>query len=233
MMLLGGRHPDLKQVAIVTRDLRFKMLLSSILNDWKFTTVEDLSAAQVVLAEHGMKLPAHASEVVWLTPLPLAAGSCLPTPISLTTLYQLLEGRYFPTPRRHIRVAMKLPIVLKVADARQTGSLVSLSDRGGRIRCADEIARGSLLQLEVKLAGRTFITAAEVLYCIPAGDSSGRLQPQVGVLFKATSDQEINMLRGFVEKTCIEHACARENISVNDPCLSWLAVPADPWYATA
>lgn len=229
MMLLGGRQAEIKQVAIVTRNPQFKKLLSSILAEWKFFTVDDPATASVVFVERGMPLPAEESAVVWLTPLPLAGGNSLVTPISLSSLYHLLETQFFPTPRRHIRVAMEDLLDVRFDDVWLVGRLTSLSERGGRFVCPVEIPRGSALLLEVKLAGKPLRMAAEVLYCIPAGDSPDRPQPQIGVLFKPSTAREFPLLRGFVEKTCVECARIRENISPHDPCLSWLDVPADPW----
>lgn len=222
MMLLGGRQSEIKQVAVVTRSPKFTRLLSSILADWKFFTVEDLSMARVIFAERGVTLPPHTSDVVWLTPLPLAEGNFLTVPISLTQLYHLLEIHFFPTPRRHIRVAMDLPLDLMVDDVWLAGRLASLSDRGGRIVCAGEIQRGTQLHIEVKLADRHLRIPSEVLYSIPAGDSPGREQPQIGVLFKPANEREFSMLRHFVERTCLECACVREGIPLNDPSLSWI-----------
>jgi len=226
-MLLGGKQADIKQVAVVTRNQKFTRLLSSILADWKFFTVDDISEAQVVFAERGVELPGYDGQVVWLTPLPLSEGSFLTIPISLTSLYHLLEIHLFPTPRRHIRVAMETVVDLRLENNWLEGRLVSLSNRGGRITCTHEIPRGKLLDLELKLAGRVFRMPSEVLYCIPAGDSPGRLQPQIGVLFKPSNEQDFELLQNFIEKTCIECACARENILITDPCVSWLALPVD------
>ena len=228
MSLLGGKQPDIKQVGVVTRNPQFKKLLSSILAEWKFFTVDDLAAARVVFAEHGLELPPRVGEVVWLTPMPPAEGSFLEPPISLSRLYHLLEVQFFSTPRHHIRVAMDLAIDLNIDENWLKGRLLSLSGRGGRIACAHEIPRGRSLQLQLMLAGRVQRLAAEVLYSLPAGDGQGVSQPQVGVLFKPFVDQQFEMLRHFIEKTCIERACAREGIALRDPCLSWLDVPVDP-----
>ncbi len=226
-MLLGGKQADIKQVAVVTRNQKFNRLLSRILDDWKFYTVDDLSAAKVIFAERGLELPAHDAQVVWLTPLPLSEGSFLTVPISLTRLYHLLEIHLFPTPRRHIRVAMEAVVDLKIENDWQEGRLLSLSNRGGRIICTSEIPRGKLLDIEVKLAGRVLRMPSEVLYCIPVGDSPSRVQPQIGVLFKSSDDHTLDFLRRFIDKTSIESACVRENILLTDPCVSWLDVPAD------
>ncbi len=224
-MLLGGKQSEIKQVAVITRSQQFNKLLTSILADWKFFAVEELSAATVAFVERGVELPDHDVQVVWLTPMPLEKGDFLTTPISLSELYFLLEAHFFPTPRRNIRVAMEISVELKIESEWLEGQLASLSDRGGRLTCAKEIPRGTELTLEVKLEGEILRIPSEVLYCIPAGDSPSRLQPQIGVLFKPTNVEMFELLKRFIEKTCIECACAREGISLNDPCLSWLAIP--------
>ena len=224
-MLLGGKQAEIKQVAVITRSQQFSKLLTSILADWKFFAVEELSAATVAFVERGIELPDHDVQVVWLTPMPLEKGDFLTTPISLSELYLLLEAHFFPTPRRNIRVAMEISVELKIENEWLEGQLASLSDRGGRLTCAKEIPRGTELTLEVKLEGEILRIPSEVIYCIPEGDSPSRQQPQIGVLFKPTNVEMFELLKRFIEKTCIECACAREGISLNDPCLSWLAIP--------
>jgi hypothetical protein len=224
-LLLGGKQSEIKQVAVVTRSQQFTKLLTRILADWKFFAVEDLSAATVAFVERGLELPVPDVPVVWLTPMPLEKGEFLKTPISLSELYLLLETHFFPTPRRNIRVGVEMSVELKIENEWLEGQLVSLSDRGGRLTCAREIPRGTGLTLEVKLGGEILRTPSEVLYCIPAGDLPSRLQPQIGVLFKPDNVEMFELLKRFIEKTCIECACAREGISLNDPCLSWLDVP--------
>ena len=224
-MLLGGKQAEIKQVAVITRSQQFNKLLTSILADWKFFAVEELSAATVAFVERGVELPDQDVQVVWLTPMPLEKGDFLTTPISLSELYLLLEAHFFPTPRRNIRVAMEMSVELKIKSEWLEGQLASLSNRGGRLTCAKEIPRGTELTLEVKLEGEILRIPSEVLYCIPAGDSPSRLQPQIGVLFKPTNIEMFELLKRFIEKTCIECACAREGISLNDPCLSWLVIP--------
>jgi hypothetical protein len=109
------------------------------------------------------------------------------------------------------------------------GRILTISGRGGRIACGQEMLRGSLLRLEIPLDGKVRSLSAEVIYTIPAADVAGTSQPQVGVLFKPADERQYELLRGIVEKTCLEAACARAGIALNDPCLSWLDVPVGPW----
>jgi hypothetical protein len=81
----------------------------------------------------------------------------------------------------------------------------------------------------MQIEGKLLQLPAEVLYSIPAGDLSCRSLPQAGVLFRPTDDRVIKMLRRFIEKTCVESACAREGISLEDPCLSRVDFIDDPW----
>ena len=228
-MLLGEKQPDIKPVAVVTRNQQFNRLLSSILAEWKFFAIEDPVEARVVFAEHGIDLPDLTGEVVWLAPRALSEGRFLTIPISLTKLYNILETEYFPTPRRHIRVAIEVQVDVRLDNAWQECQLISLADRGGRILCQNEIQRGTMLHLEAKIAGKLLQLPAEVLYCIPAGDTPGRSLPQVGILFRPTDGRLINMLRRFIEKVCVESAIAREGLSPNEQCLSWVDFVDDPW----
>ncbi|NIP49097.1 MAG: hypothetical protein GWO30_03495, partial [Gammaproteobacteria bacterium] len=117
----------------------------------------------------------------------------------------------------------------KLGTTWQDCKLISLSDRGGRIVCESEISRGTQAQLDLKLSGRQLQVPVEVLYCIPAGDAPGRSKPQAGLLFKPANEKLINTLRRYIEKRSVEAACAKEDIALNDPCVSWIDVPLDPW----
>ena len=232
-MLLGGRQPDIKKVAVLTRNMQFNKLLRRILVYWKFVTVEDPSEANIIIAERGIQLPAHEAQLIWLTSMPLREGRFLMVPLSLTELYHLLEAQMFPVPRRHIRVAMNAAVDLKLENEWFEGRLVSLSCRGGRIICPYEMPRGKMLHVEVTLGGRKLAIQSEVLYCIPAGDASSRLQPHVGVLFKSLEGCDLDMLRQFIEKTSVESACSREAILRTDPCMTWLDLSTNPLHAAA
>ncbi len=58
-MLLGGKQSEIRAVAVVTRNQQFRRLFSSILADWKYTVVEDLTTAKVVFAERGLESAAR------------------------------------------------------------------------------------------------------------------------------------------------------------------------------
>lgn len=228
-MLLGESYGGVKRVAVISRSPQFKRLLASLLAGWKYSAAEGEKAARLVFVERGLPLPATAERVVWLTPLPLAEEDALLIPVSLTQLYMLLEDYFFPTPRRHIRIPIDLAVDLQFDGQWLSSRLVSLSNRGGRMTCPVALPTGTSLFVEVRLGGRIERLPAEVIYCIPAGDTAGREQTQIGVVFKPEDVQFYWMLQRFIEKTCLESACVRAGIAFNDPCVSWFDVDANPW----
>ncbi|MDH3997921.1 MAG: PilZ domain-containing protein [Desulfuromonadales bacterium] len=233
-MLLGNTASKIRPVAVLSRNPLLARLLASILNDWKFTVVEEVAEAKVVFIERGMPLPEPCvAEVVWLSPMPLSQERFLLTPLSLTELYGSLEEFFFPVPRRHIRITTEVAAEIKYDGRWRKGQLLSLSDRGGRLSCDAELLKQTALTLEIKLPGRLLRTDAEVLYCVAASDIPGRQQPQIGVLFKPLAQGLVEALRRFIEKHNIESACEREGIALHDPCLSWLNFAENPWQGLA
>jgi len=228
-MLLGENYGGVKKVAVVSRSPQFRRLFTSLLAGWKYSAAEGENAARLVFVERGLPLSATAERTIWLTPLPLMDEEALLIPISLTQLYKLLEEYFFPTPRRHIRIPLDLEVDLQFDGQWLNGRLVSLSDRGGRMTCPVALPNGASLFIEVRLGGRMERLPAEVIYCLPAGDSAGREQPQIGVVFKPEDVQFYGMLQRFIEKTCLESACKRAGIALNDPSVSWFDVVANPW----
>ncbi len=90
-------------------------------------------------------LPPGVEHVVWLTPMPLVEGSFLTIPISLTSLYHLLEVTFSPLRAGIFVLLWKHEVDLKIENEWLEGCLISLSDRGGRIVCAKEIPQGKIL----------------------------------------------------------------------------------------
>ena len=189
---------------------------------------DNIAEASVVFVERGLDASAAPERLVWLSSMP-TDEPFLDVPISLTKLYHMLEEDFFPSPRRHIRVPMACEAYLQVHGAWLPVTLVSLSDRGGRFKCASELSRKQLTTLEMTLDRRNLRLPAEVLYTIPAGDTPGREDAQFGVLFKPLDEQICDALRLFIERTCVARACAVLELKMNDPSLSWIDVATDPW----
>lgn len=229
--MLEHRSGDGGRVAVMTRNETFNRLMQAILEEWHFATAADLGPPDILLLERGLAVPADAREVIWLTPLSLGDDPHLEVPLALTDLYHHLEQRFFPQPRHHIRLPLNQPIDLNVRGVWLVGTLLSLSDRGARVACPALLPKREPLILDFKLECYPLRLTAEVLYDIPAGDSSGREHPQAGLLFKAARPVLREALRHYIERSFVERACAKTGIAANDPSLSWLSLVKNPWAA--
>lgn len=219
----GGR------VSVLTRNPKFNRLLQTILAEWHFITEADAASVEILLLERGLPVPAGAQQVIWLTPMPLAAEPCLEVPLSLTELYHYLELQFFPQPRHHIRLPLDQSIDLNVRGVWLVGRLLSLSDRGARITSPALLPKRERLLLDIQLEGYPLRLTGEVLYDIPAGDVAGREQPQAGLLFKPPKPALRKALRHFIERSFVELACQKTGIAASDPCLSWFRLVKNPW----
>lgn len=228
-MLLEQRTGGGGRVSVLTRNPKFNCLLQAILEDWHFITEADAASVEILLLERGLPVPAGAQQVIWLTPLPLETEPYLEVPLSLTELYHYLELQFFPQPRHHIRLPLDQPIDVNVRGVWLVGRLLSISDRGARIASPALLPKGEHLLLDVRLEGYSLRLTGEVLYDIPAGDVSGREQPQAGLLFRQLKPAVRTALRHFIERSFVERACKKSGIATSDPSLSWFNLVKNPW----
>ena len=215
-------------VAVQTRNPTVTRLLETVLAEWQLGA-SDPSEARVVLVERGLPAPAG-MQVLWLSPMPVDELH-LELPLCLTELYHCLEQFFFPLPRRHIRMATRVPVDLNVRGVWLVGRLVSLSDNGARIACPAVLPKGEPLLLDFKLDNFPLRLHGEVLYDIPPGDTEHNKEPQAGLLFKPIDPQLRQALRAYIETCCLQRACAATGISPHDPALSWFERVASPWAA--
>ena len=227
-MLLEADNRGARTVAVLARNRTFKRLFQEILAEWKVPVVEDPKRARLVFAERGLSVSDISGEVVWLTPMPLAEGQFLMTPIKLSQLFRLLKKDSFPCARLHIRVSMDTQGVMVLDAGSQGCRLISLSDRGARLVCEQDVQLGTPLVLEVTILNCQLRLPAKVIYTIPPGDVSGYFRPQIGILFNYEDNRFISKLRNCVERTLIESGCDRAGISLKDPSLNWFDLPDGP-----
>lgn len=229
MLLSKQEKSSKRQVAVVSRNPVFSRVLTEIMRDWQFNVGSDIEQAEVVFAERGIAVPETVPHRCWLSPMPVGDDPVLSVPLSLTELYSLLETTLFPSPRRHIRVSMDVEVDFQVDGCWLPARLISLSDRGGRLEFERELPAGTRIVVVLKLNEMHLQLPAEALYAIPAGDLSRRQNPHIGFLFKPLDLKVCQALRQYIELMCIERACAREQVALTDPCLSWFDLTRNPW----
>ena len=224
MLLSGTKQIKTRQVAIVTRNPILQKLLTVLLGDWGFSVVELNAEPGVVCIEHGLAEPTFATRTVLLTPMPVSDRSCLQVPLSLTRLYHLLEDEFFPSPRRHIRVNTEIDADLQIDGAWQPGRILSLSDRGCRVAYDYELPAKQSMTIEFRLGERRMRLVAQALYCIPAGETSSRAKPQIGLQFKPIDPVLCEVLRACIELRCLERAMKKIGVDLTHSVRSWFDI---------
>jgi hypothetical protein len=219
------------RVAVETRMPAVTRLLQVILKEWHVCTEPGPADQTVALVEHGLSAPVGVRHILWLAPRPFATASRLALPLSLTALYQALQGWFFPAPRRYLRLALDQPAQLELRGVCLAGRLLSLSERGGRVACPVPLPNGELLQLAVQLGEYPLLVAAQVIYTIPAGDLPGSAPPQAGLLFRPLPPVLGEAIHRHVERSLVERACRQVGLASDDPALAWFDTVAAPWAA--
>lgn len=231
MLLNRPNRQSGKRIAILTRSPLLTELLTAILVDWGFLVVEQESEPDILFIEYGLPSPRVEGRIIWLTPLPGAGDCSLVVPLSLTRLYHLVEDEFFPAPRRHIRISTDLDVDLQLHGTWHSARIVSFSDRGGRLVFDRELPNQQKLTLDFKLGRRNLRLSAVVLYSLPPGETPGRQQPQLGILFKPIDEAICRGLRSYVERCCLEKAFKKIGLDPGHPVGSWFDLDPDSWAA--
>lgn len=217
------------RVVVQTRLPAVTCLLQAILKEWHVCTEPGPADQTVALVEQGLPAPAGVRQTLWLAPSPVDTPSRLSLPLSLTALYQALQGWFFPAPRRYLRLALDQPAQLELRGVRLAVRLLSLSERGGRVACPVPLPHGEILQLAVQLGAYPLHVAAQVIYTIPAGDLPGSAPPQAGLLFRPLPPALGLAIHRHVERGLVERACRQVGLASDDPALDWFDTVAAPW----
>ena len=112
-------------------------------------------------------------------------------PAGLHELYRLLQQVFEETPRGVPRVATRIPALCHRDGQAWEGSLLTLSENGGLLRCASNPPLGSLFAMRFELPGTgTLELEAEAAY---------ELVPDLGVVFSAVPPASREAIGEFVQ----------------------------------
>ncbi len=131
----------------------------------------------------------------------LLVSESLLLPVDLRQLYALVQTYLEPYPRRHLRMALHLPCLLREEEGERLTELLSLSPHGLLLRTARSMQRGERLQIVVPLFGlnRELSLVGEVLYPVEPLKENNFLQA-AGVGFVDPSAEEIETLNSYLEQ---------------------------------
>ncbi|MGE4578703.1 MAG: PilZ domain-containing protein [Desulfuromonadales bacterium] len=143
----------------------------------------------VVLKENGRPFPAN---------FPCES---LDVPIGLFELYAMIQKYLEKTPRKNLRLDLKLPGVLYRDGAPHLSEILSLSEQGLFIRSAFRLTQNEPLQVIFPLMGmkKELEIEGRVLYNVLPAPENNYLQGS-GVEFQHLTDQDHLCLQRFIER---------------------------------
>ena len=190
--LPNGRQPKL---ALVTRDVALKGLLTALLEEWHHPVLDQPDENTLVLVEEGCPAPRRCAAVIPMNRSPLPEGAAgLSLPLAVEELWAVLEPYFHKPARRHIRIPQNRLATVTARGQSETTHIVSLSDLGTRFSLRRELVNDEALELELKLGGVPWHLRGRVIYVLPRGDYDGSGLYDIGMLFvheKAASRQSL------------------------------------------
>ncbi|BCA80277.1 PilZ domain-containing protein [Desulfuromonas sp. AOP6] len=148
----------------------------------------DKNCPLVVLKDNGLPIPAN---------LPCES---LDVPIGLFELYAMIQKHLEKTPRKNLRLDLKLPGVLYRDGSPHLSEILSLSEQGLFIRSAFRLAQNEPLQVIFPLMGmkKELEIEGRVLYNVLPAPENNYLQGS-GVEFLHLTAQDLLCLQRFIE----------------------------------
>jgi PilZ domain len=225
-MLEESLPPQSKQrrVWLQIRQPALQAFLEVMLRDWRYQPCDEFVADGLLLAEEGTLEPPPNQQTVWLSHSTVPAGEGLQFPLDITELRAQLERCYHNPPRRHLRLVMEMPCELSIPGRRVKATIISLSDRGCRLNCAFELARGVQAGLRVELAGHPFRLLGKVIYCADRYFAEKESYYDLGLHFVDRGQEQRAALLDFIVASNIIRAKARLPAEVSAAALSWFVL---------
>jgi hypothetical protein len=196
-MKFFGRNTA-KKIHLCINNEGLCLFLTMLLNEWGFSvsTTCPESSEELLLAEENCPRCADHRKRIDLISSSYFDSDHVNMPIVLEHLWQVLEKHYHLPHRRHLRLAVDLPIVMNIRSQKAPGRLSSLSQAGARLSLPRELAVGELFPIVLPLPQQTLPLTAKVIYVNTFPDSDNRYD--AGILFDRISDADKALLRDTI-----------------------------------
>lgn len=125
----------------------------------------------------------------------------LAVPIDIFALFKLIQKHMEKYPRRHLRLALKLPGILCRDEACHLTEILSLSTEGLFIKTGYRLEPGANLSVVFPLMGmkRELELTGRILYCVHPAQENNYLQG-VGIEFTGLDKETTRTLEAFIEE---------------------------------
>jgi len=195
--MIFGRN-NAKTIHLCINDEGLCLFLTALLQEWGFSvsTACPEDPDELLLAEENCPRCAAHRKRIDLISSAYFDNDQVNMPIVLEHLWQLLEKYYHLPHRRHLRLAVDLPIYMNIRNREAAGRLSSLSPAGARLSLPRELAVGELFPIVLPLPQLTLALTANVIYVNTFPDSDNRYD--AGILFEKISLADMALLRDTI-----------------------------------
>jgi len=201
-------RPFQGSICIKVQKEPLQKFIVSLIEQWRFTLVDEPEKADLLLAQEGFQAPSNIP-VLWLTRSRYQQSNYLSLPVTIEELWSTIETYFHKPPRNHIRINQEHPVNLTVRGEKFPLKLTSFSDLGARLTIPRDLSPGEEVSLELSLNAQDFDLKGKVIYAVPQGDFSGTEQCQIGILFNGPPGLNRNELRSHILYTYLKDVQAR------------------------
>lgn len=171
-----------RRLALAVRSAACEAVLAALLRQWGYRIAPSAAADLLLVTEAGLPSAAPSGPVLRLVPTGSAGTGELALPMKIGDLSLALEGYFNQPPRRHLRIALNLPVAVEVRHRLERTILCSLSDRGGRFRLSQALPAQEKVVVCLPGAEESLLEG-KVIYSIDRGDIGGE-GFDIGVIFE-------------------------------------------------
>ncbi len=168
-----------KRVAVRTGSEAFTQILERLLLTWGFVIGNQDDQSALLLLEDECGEPVAGQKTVWLSK---SEQGQLGLPVTIESLWQVLEQHFHSPPRMHMRKTVDLPARVSLRGAWHETRLSSLSDMGARFSHDRELVKQEPVIIELSLFGALLQYRGQVIFSMAEGPADVPIF-QAGVVF--------------------------------------------------
>lgn len=192
-----------KRIAVCTGSAAFSQVLQRLLVSWGFDLCRQDDPSVLLLVEEGCCEPVEGQKSIWLSRSHETDPDRIRLPISIESLWQVLEQRFHHQPRLHMRMAVDLPARLHLRGEWVDTHLNSLSDMGTRFSTDREMVKQESVSIELMVDDTARQYHGEVIFSMAAGAADTGMF-QSGVVFSGQNQTTCDGLRAVLISLYLE-----------------------------
>ncbi len=194
------RNSIKKLVVVRTGSAAFAQVLERLLLVWGFTIGQPDDRLALLLLEAGCGEPSAGQETVWLGK---SESGQLVLPLTIESLWQVLEQHFHSPPRMHMRKAVDLSARVSLRGEWHATRLSSLSDMGARFSHDRELVKQEPVIIELSLCGTLLQYSGQVIFSMAEGPADVPIF-QAGVVFNKQDNTLRDDLRCYLIRQYLE-----------------------------